>query len=171
VVMKRAAFDEAALWLAEPSLDGSDAGSPDYLRREILARAPPRAVGYTVGIQSPIQEEGVILFPPRGSLSRRISGGLSDAPSYRLNPFELPYVPRVGTYQLSYRLDDGIAYLPPESERQIRIGTVFPRSLPKRVKQEHDKKVLQSNGNAPPLLLPGTVRPSRVLRLSRAKRR
>ena len=171
VVMKRAAFDEAALWLAEPSPDGSDAGSPDYLRREILARSHPRAVGYTVSIQSSTPEEGVMLFPPYGALSRRISGGLSDAPSYRLNPFELPYVPWVGTYQLSYRLNDGLAYLPPESERQIRIGTVFPRSLPKIVKQEPNKGVLPSNGNASPLLLLGTVRPSRVLRLSRAKRR
>jgi len=71
----------------------------------------------------------------------------------------------------SYRLDDGIAYLPLESERQLRIGTVFPRSLPKKLKQEPDKGVLPSNGNAPPLLLPGRVRPSRVLWLSRAKRR
>ena len=62
VVMKRAAFDEAALWLAVPSPDGSDAGSPDYLRREILARTHPRAVGYTVSIQSPNPEEGVILL-------------------------------------------------------------------------------------------------------------
>ena len=64
-----------------------------------------------------------------------------------------------------------MGYLPPESERQIRIGTVFPRSLPKIVKQEPNKGVLPSTGNAPPLLLAGTVRPSRVLRLSRAKRR
>ena len=68
--MKRAAFDEAALWLSEPSPDGSDAGSPDYLRREILARAPPRAVGYTVSIQRSTPEEGVMLFPPYGALSR-----------------------------------------------------------------------------------------------------
>ena len=94
VVMKRAAFDEAALWLAEPSPDGSDAGSSDYLRREILARSHPRAVGYTVSIQSSNQEEGVRLFPLQGELSRRTGGGLSDAPYYRLNPFELHYVQR-----------------------------------------------------------------------------
>jgi hypothetical protein len=112
-----------------------------------------------------------MLFPPQGALSRRTNGGLRDAPYFRLNPFELPYVPWVGTSQLSYRLDDGIAYLPPESERQIRIGTVFPRFLPKKVKQEPGKGISPSNGKAPPLLLPGTVRPSRVLWLSRAKRR
>ncbi len=66
---------------------------------------------------------------------------------------------------------DGLAYLPPDSERQIRIGTVIPQSLPKIVKQEPNKGVFLSNGNALPLILPGTVRPGRVLRLSRAKRR
>lgn len=123
--MKRAAFDEAALWLAVPSPDGSDAGSPDYLRREILAPAHPRAVGYTVSIQSSTPEEGAMLFPPQGSLSRRISGGLSDAPYYRLNPVELPYVPWVRTYQLSYRLDDGLAYLLPSPSARLELALSF----------------------------------------------
>ena len=118
-----------ALMLAAPTI---------YVARFLLALTRAQ-LATPVRIQSSTPEEGVMLFPLYGALSRRISGGLSDAPYYRLNPFELPYVPWVGTYQLSYRLDDGIAYLPPESERQIRIGTVFPRSLPKIVKQEPNK--------------------------------
>ena len=106
VIVPRAAFDKHALYTWVPDRNGTDAGSAEYLQREVLARAPAGAVGYVLSTnQSPLGPERY-RFPPTQKPSQRTNGGMSDVSCFSLQPFELPCVPWAGIYTLSYELQD-----------------------------------------------------------------
>ena len=123
----RAAFDEQALSMWSPAPDGTDSGSIEYLQREVLARAPARAIGYMLSTSCSPLGPGVFRFPPRRRASQRADRALRDTSYYALNPFELPCVPWVGIYNLSYELPDGTVHFGSDPELQwIRVGLIFP---------------------------------------------
>ena len=168
----RAAFDEQALYLWLPAHDGTDAGSAEYLQREVLARAPAGAIGYRLSTDSSPLGPGLFRFPPSERPSRRADRGLRDVPYYSLNPFELPCVPWAGAYTLSYDLQHGMVHFNSDPALQmIRVGLIFPHADldgPARALPAHSE--LQPGGRSP-LLLHGSHGPRRALRQRRLGKR
>ena len=135
LVTPRAAFDKEAVWLEGYSPGDSDLGSPAYLQREIIARAPAQAIGYHLTPLQPAPGWATGTFPPCEQFSRRSNGGISDVPYYLLHPFEPPCVPWLGEYRLSFELADRVLYVPQDPAAQIVVvGFCFPHNVPKLAK-------------------------------------
>ena len=123
----RAAFDEEALWEWAPPSDGSDLGNAAYIAREILGRAPGKAIGYSLHITEGPHGPGLFEFPPRNRTTWREIGIRSNLPYFALNPFEPPVVPWAGPYRITYHLEHGIAFVDPDRDRRVvRIGVIHP---------------------------------------------
>lgn len=126
----RAAWDEQALWKYYPprnsSID-STVGSRSNLTRQIQLRAPANALGYVLRIDNSPKGSGNFMFPLLGRVSHRADGRLSDAPYFRLSPFELPMVPWPGNYTLYFTLPNMPWWLDSDPQCQtIYIGYVHP---------------------------------------------
>lgn len=155
----RAAFDTHALWRWVPPAVGSDVGSFTYLAQEIPARAPMRAIGYS--LRFPVSEgPSVSEFPVRGRVIWRTNGNWSSLPFYDLNPYEPPAVPWAGIYVLVYHLDANTVYINPDPEaRRIRIGHIHPYAEFCRASIATPRAGLAGHAPAVRGLLPGSPRP------------
>ncbi|MFO0579214.1 MAG: hypothetical protein U1A78_34875 [Polyangia bacterium] len=168
----RAAFDEEALWQWVPPSDGSDLGDAAYIAREILGRAPGKAIGYSLHITEGPHGPGFFEFPPRNRTTWRENGTRSNLPYFGLNPFEPPVVPWAGPYRVTYHLEHGVVSVDPDRDRRVvRIGIIHPRA--EYVDTSSASVSMQAAlpvARGAQALLPGRPRPRVLTRRRRAPR-
>ena len=66
----------------------------------LLMASPEEAVGYKLGIALD-DAQLLTFFPPAGRRSKRFDGSFSEAPFFRLRPFEPPRIPIIGRYAVA----------------------------------------------------------------------
>ena len=88
------------------------------LRNAIVGRAPRNAGGYLLGMW--VQELGDYLWlpymPSDKPRRRTVAGGWSRQRFFALHPFEVPAVPRAGTYRVAFVTENPPHSVMPEKE-------------------------------------------------------